>query len=76
MKHRMLTFAVSLTLAASAEAQQPANDPLSSYLRRSFAAVSRDLAAVVETMPQKSAPAGAPPPMPPTLEIGMGPLKS
>jgi uncharacterized damage-inducible protein DinB len=63
MKRRILTCVALLSIASSGLAQQPANDaPLSSYLRRSYAALSRDLAAAVETMPERAygfRPAGA-----------------
>ena len=63
MRPCILTCAVLLTLAAPARAQQPApDDVLSAYLRRSYAAVSKDLMAAVETMPEKDfgfRPAGA-----------------
>jgi uncharacterized damage-inducible protein DinB len=62
MNNRTLSFAALLTLASSARAQQPAHDPLATYLRRSYAALSKDLSAVVEMMPEQDfgfRPAGA-----------------
>jgi uncharacterized damage-inducible protein DinB len=63
MKRCILTFIALLTLAPTAQAQQPADgEVLSTYLRRSYAAVSKDLVAVVEMMPEQDfgfRPAGA-----------------
>lgn len=49
----MLTFAALLTMASAAQAQQPASDPLSNYLRRAYAAVSKDVLAVAEMLPEE-----------------------
>jgi uncharacterized damage-inducible protein DinB len=63
MKHHILAFTALLTLASSVHAQQPASDAvLSTYLRNSYAALSKDLVAVVEMMPEQAfgfRPAGA-----------------
>jgi uncharacterized damage-inducible protein DinB len=54
MKRFALTLTAVLTLVSPASAQQAADEaPLSSYLRRSFAALARDLAAVAEMMPEQ-----------------------
>lgn len=50
---RTITALLALTLASTAEAQQPADNPLSTYLRRSYAAVSKDVLAVVAMMPEQ-----------------------
>jgi uncharacterized damage-inducible protein DinB len=53
MRHCLLSLAL-LMLGLPAHAQQPeADDALSSYLRRSYAAVSRDVAAAVAMMPEE-----------------------
>ena len=53
MKRCILTCAALLSIASSGLAQTSANDaPLSGYLRRSYAALSRDLVAAVEIMPE------------------------
>ena len=63
MKCYRLMFAALLTLPPSAYAQQPpSDDVLSGYLRRSYAAVSKDLLAAVEMLPEQDLgfrPAGA-----------------
>lgn len=63
MKSRLLILTVLLALSQSARAQQPANvNPLSTYLQRSYAAVAKDLVALVATMPEQDfgfRPAGA-----------------
>jgi uncharacterized damage-inducible protein DinB len=62
MNLRIVTFTTFLSFAASALAQQPPNDPLSTYLRRSYSAMSKDLKAAVEMMPEQDfgfRPAGA-----------------
>jgi len=62
MNLRIVAFTTLATLAAAAHAQQPANDALSTYLRRSYAALSKDLRAAVELMPEQDfafRPAGA-----------------
>ncbi|NOT08924.1 MAG: DinB family protein [Gemmatimonadales bacterium] len=62
MKPRILAFTALLTLASSAHAQQAITDPLSDFLRRSYTALSKDLVAVVATMPEQDfgfRPAGA-----------------
>lgn len=54
MKYRMLTLAILLISSSAAQAQQPAKDVvLTTYLRRSYAAVSRNILAAVETMPEQ-----------------------
>jgi len=63
MKSRALPLLMLLTIASSAGAQQAPNGaPLSTYLRRSYAAVFKDFTAVVEMMPEQDfgfRPAGA-----------------
>jgi uncharacterized damage-inducible protein DinB len=54
MRTFILLCATLLTLTPCAEAQQPAGDDvLSTYLRRAYAAVSRDVVAAVELMPEE-----------------------
>lgn len=53
MKHRTFILTVLLTLASTARAQQPGSDAaVSNYLRRSYAAFSKNLVAVVAMMPE------------------------
>ncbi len=53
MRRCFLTVAALITLTSAAHAQQPADDPLSTYLRQAYAAVSKDVLAVAEMMPEQ-----------------------
>jgi uncharacterized damage-inducible protein DinB len=53
MRHSILTLAALLTVASSAHAQRPDTDPITKYLQRSYTAVAKDLAAVIEMMPEE-----------------------